>query len=92
MKIKKLIIPSHLLLALTVHMTIAYILRLLEKTNAHASKTDTFTIGSSPRVHSSRLPNWSVYPRKGADANQSNESSTRCKRTYAFYYYFICKI
>ena len=47
-------------------------------TNAHASKTDTFIIGNSLRVHSSRLPNMERLPRNGAGANQSNENSTRC--------------
>ena len=71
---------------------------LLKVTNAHASKTDTHmhrrqTRSSSVTVSACTVPDcqtWSVYPRNGAGANQSNESSTRYTRTYAFLIHFLC--
>ena len=53
---------------------------LLEETNAHASKTDTFITCNSFRVHSSRLPKLEYLPRNGAGANQSSAVCT----------YFLC--
>ena len=41
----------------------------------HASKTGTFIVGNSLRVHSSRAPKPESLPRKGAGANQSNAAA-----------------
>ena len=57
---------------------------LLEETNAHASKTDTFTISNSLRVNTSRLPKLERLRWNSAGANQLNENSTRCTHTYTF--------
>ena len=57
---------------------------LLEETNAHASKTDTFTISNSLRMHTSRLPRLERLRWNSAGANQLNENSTHCTRTYTF--------
>ena len=72
-----------------IEITLTYSLRtdgLLEETNVHASKTDTFTIGNSLRVHTSSLPKLERLPRKSAGVDQSHENSTRCTRTYAFFF------
>ena len=53
---------------------------LLEETNAHALKTDTFITCNSFRVYSSRLPKLEYLPRNGAGANQSSAVCT----------YFLC--
>ena len=61
---------------------------LLEETSVHASKTGTFIVGNSLRVHSSRAPKPESLPRNGAGANQSNAAAPHAAGVRTRYYLF----